>query len=145
VKEIAFHSGVADKLAYACRLLRKVQRQGLRVVVTGEAAALSRLDVQLWTFDPDDFLPHARLRRGEAVPEALRGPTPVWLADEPAAAPPATVLVNLGPGGVAGYEAYERLVELVGLDDSDRQAARARWRAYEAAGHTVVHHAQAGA
>lgn len=140
--QVAFHSGLADKLGYACRLLRKAQRQGQRVVVTGEPALLSRLDVQLWTFEPGEFLAHARLRAGEAVPEALRGPTPLWLADEPGAAPPAAVLLNLGPGEVPAFDSFERVIELVGTDDDERRAARARWRQYEAAGHTVMHHAQ---
>lgn len=145
MSEVAFHTGVADKLGYACRLLRKAHRLGQRAVVTGDPALLARLDVQLWTFDPGEFLPHARLRRGEPVPAALQGPTPVWLADEPATAPAAPLLVNLGPGGPGGVERFERVFELVGQDPDELRAARQRWRQYEAAGHPVVHHPQAPA
>ena len=35
---VDFHTGLADKLAYACRLLRKAHRSRARVVVTGDAA-----------------------------------------------------------------------------------------------------------
>ncbi|EHR71538.1 DNA polymerase III, chi subunit [Burkholderiales bacterium JOSHI_001] len=140
--EVAFHTGVADPLDYACRLLRKAWRQGARAVVTGAPEQLARLDVQLWTFDPGEFIPHARLRVGQQpAPELLR--TPIWLADAGAAAPAAPVLVNLGPDGPDDIQRYERVIEIVGPDDEPRRAARQRWRQYEAAGHQVVHHAKA--
>jgi DNA polymerase-3 subunit chi len=141
--EVAFHTGVADKLGYACRLLRKAWRQGARAVVTGDPAALTRLDQLLWTFDPGEFIPHARLRAGQA-PDPVLSPTPIWLAEDAAGAPEAPVLVNLGPQGAAGFERFARMIELVSADEAERQAARGRWRQYEAAGHKVVHHAQAG-
>lgn len=138
--DVAFHSGLDDKLAYACRLLRKASRQGQKVVVTGEPALLSRLDLQLWTFEPGDFVAHARLRAGESAAPALCEHTPIWLADLPAEAPAATVLVNLGPAEAPGFQAFERLIELVGPDDEERLAARSRWRQYQSAGHPVSHH-----
>ncbi|HET6787048.1 MAG TPA: DNA polymerase III subunit chi, partial [Aquabacterium sp.] len=36
MKLVEFHHGMGDKLAYACRLLRKAYRSGSRVVVTGD-------------------------------------------------------------------------------------------------------------
>jgi len=58
--EIAFHFNAPDKLAYACRLLRKAVSSGAQVVVTGEPASLSALDTQLWTFAALEFVPHCR-------------------------------------------------------------------------------------
>ena len=60
--DIAFHTGLADKATYTCRLLRKAWRQGARVAVTGTPDALNRLDVLLWTFEQEEFVPHARVR-----------------------------------------------------------------------------------
>ena len=57
--EIAFHVNVPDRLAYACRLLRKAVRQGARVAVTAPPATLRGLDRALWTFEPTEFVPHA--------------------------------------------------------------------------------------
>jgi DNA polymerase-3 subunit chi len=142
--EVAFHTGVPDKLAHGCRLLRKAYRQGARVVVAGDPALLARLDQALWTFDPLEFVPHARLRRGQA-PEARLARTPVWLAEPGAEPPHHEVLVNLGPDMPDAYERYERVIELVGADDDDRAAGRRRWRAYEAAGRTIRHHPAAAA
>jgi DNA polymerase-3 subunit chi len=142
--EVAFHTGEADKLLYACRLLRKAWRSGARVAVSGEAAELQRLDQALWTFEPQEFVPHRRLRRDEAVPASLQR-TPIWLLD-PGAEPPAgcEVLVNLGPERRTGDEAFRRIVELVSAEPADAQAGRRRWKQYEAQGWPIRHHPQAG-
>jgi DNA polymerase-3 subunit chi len=133
VTEVAFHTNVPDKLGYTCRLLRKAWRQGHRVVVVGESAALGRLDQALWVFEQTEFVPHLRLRRGESVaPGSLR--TPIWLVDDPEADVQATVLVNLGPEFPGEPGRFERVVEVVSQDVDDAQAGRTRWRRYSAAG-----------
>ena len=71
-----------------------------------------------------------------------RRPTPIWLADAGALPPAADVLVNLGPDDAPDADRFARVIELVGADDADRQAARRRWRAYEARGMVVTHHPQ---
>jgi len=139
--QVDFHTGLADKLAYACRLLRKAQRSGARVVVTGDAALLARLDQLLWTFDPGEFIPHARLRAGERpAPRLAR--TPLWLAEQPADAGSCDVLVNLGPAALGDAPLPARTIELVARDDAEVAAGRQRWRAHLAAGCTPVNHPQ---
>ena len=56
--DVAFHTGIANPLDYACRLLRKAYRSGARVAVHGEPAVLDRLDQALWTFEALEFVPH---------------------------------------------------------------------------------------
>jgi DNA polymerase-3 subunit chi len=137
--QVDFHTGLSDKLDYACRLLRKAYRAGHHVVVTGAPEQLARLDSQLWTFDVGEFVPHARLRRGQPVPPRL-APTPVWLADEPADTGINEVLVNLGPAPVAGFGQFQRVIELVADDVDDATEGRQRWRQYLAAGITPAQH-----
>ena len=48
--DVAFHTGIADPLDYACRLLRKAYRSGARVAVHGAPATLDRLDQALVAF-----------------------------------------------------------------------------------------------
>lgn len=139
--EVAFHTGVADKLGYVCRLLRKAWRQRTRVVVTGDPAALGRLDTALWTFDPQDFIPHVRLMVGTTVPARLAR-TPIWLVDAGASPPHRDVLVNLGPDPGPEPGRFARVVEIVDASDDDRAAGRRRWNAYKAAGWTITHHPQ---
>ncbi len=134
---VDFHTGVADKLGHTCRLVRKAWRAGHRVTVTGSPEQLSRLDLLLWTFEPGEFIPHARLRAGATLPQALAR-TPVWLADRPADLPAAIgedqVLVNLGPEPVADFGRFSRLIEIVALAADEVAGGRQRWRHHLAAG-----------
>ena len=145
---VDFHTGVADKLGHTCRLVRKAWRAGHRVVVTGSPEQLSRLDLQLWIFEPGEFIPHARLRAGATVPPTLLR-TPVWLADQPADLPDeigeSHVLVNLGPGLVVGFERFPRLIEIVSQAAEEMAGGRQRWRPYRAAGRAPTHLSQAAA
>jgi DNA polymerase-3 subunit chi len=107
------------------------------VVVTGSADQLARLDVQLWTFEPGEFIPHARLRAGAGLPPPLVR-TPIWLADDaadlPAEVAHAGVLVNLGPEPAAGFDRFPRLIEIVAQAADEVASGRLRWRHYLAAG-----------
>lgn len=131
--EVAFHTGLADKLAYTCRLLRKAYRQGARVQVRGEGDQLARLDPLLWTFEQLEFVPHLRLRSGQRVGSEFER-TPIWLVDDGAVAPAAPVLVNLGPGAPEDAPRFDRVVELVGDGDDERRSGHRRWRYYESLG-----------
>jgi DNA polymerase-3 subunit chi len=134
--EIAFHFNAPDKLAYACRLLRKATAGGAKVVVTGEEAALHRLDQQLWTFSPIDFVAHCLADSPQSVLQA----SAVVLATDVAQAPHHHVLVNLGEAVPLGFERFERLIEVVTGDAEDRSGARERWRHYASRGFTIIRH-----
>ncbi len=55
---VDFHTNVADKLGYACRLARKAYLAGQPLVVLAEPAVLRAFDERLWTFAPLEFVPH---------------------------------------------------------------------------------------
>lgn len=132
---VAFHFNVPDKLGYTCRLLRKVYRSGKRAVVVGESKQLDQLTKRLWEFDQQDFIPHVRLKSGEASPRMRV--TPLWLAERAQAAPDCEVLINLGHEAPDGHDAFARLIEIVSTDDDDRQGARVRWKQYAAQGWAI--------
>lgn len=134
--EVAFHFNAPDKAAYACRLLRKAVAAGARVVVTAEPDLLDRLDSQLWTFSALEFVPHCRL----GADATMLARSPIVLAASAAEAPHHQVLVNLGERVADGFERYERVIEVVTLDDADRAAARLRWRHYADRGYAIVRH-----
>jgi len=135
--EVAFHFNAPDKLAYACRLLRKAVAGGSRVVVTAPAEALARLDTLLWTFSQTDFIAHAR----QPAEAQLLAASPVVLTETPAQdLPHHQVLLNLGAQVPAGFDRYERLIEVVSLDDEDRQQARGRWKHYTDLGYQIIRH-----
>lgn len=137
--EVSFHFNAPDRLAYACRLLRKAARAGSRVAVTAPAETLGALDRALWTFDPTDFVPHRRLPAGEAVPPRLR-PTPIWLLERLADAPDHDVLLNLAQELPVGFESFERVIEIVSVSNEDRVAARERWKHYTSRGYAITRH-----
>lgn len=139
--KVEFHSSVPDKLEHACRLLRKAQAAGAKVVVAGEPGVLDRLDAALWTFDALSFVPHVRVRAAAAAPSTAAR-TPLWLADEPARCAYCDVLVNLRAEMVEGWQGFARVIEIVQAGDSDARLARQRWRTYaEHPGVELVHHA----
>jgi DNA polymerase-3 subunit chi len=135
--EVAFHFNAPDKLGYACRLLRKAWGSGAQVVVTGEPGQLRELDTALWTFAPLEFVPHCY---GAAQGEQVQARSPVVLADNPRGAPHQQVLVNLGTAVPDGFERFERLIEVVTVQDEDRSTARRRWKHYADRGYAIVRH-----
>jgi len=134
---VEFHTGLADPLALACRLLRKAQRQGIRLLVTVNAPRLAELDALLWTFEPQSFVPHVRM---PGAPDAVAARTPIWLCEAVPSGPVPTVLVNLGAPAPASLAPFERVIELVSHDVDEAQAGRERWRAYKAQGLQIVHY-----
>ena len=142
MSQVAFHVNAPDKTAYACRLLRKANGQGAKVVVTGELAELDRLDFALWSFSALEFLPHCR---ADASPGMLAA-SPIVMVQAGQRPPPAAVLVHLGGPVSMHIGRFEKIIEIVGQSESDRLDARMRWKQYAAQGHAVGHHdvAQAG-
>ncbi|MEO5688357.1 MAG: DNA polymerase III subunit chi [Burkholderiaceae bacterium] len=136
--DVAFHTGIANPLDYACRLLRKAYRSGARVAVHGEPALLDRLDQALWTFEQIEFVPHIMIPRdaGDGQRLAL---SPIVLVKDGAAPAACRIGVSLGGHAVGEVAAFDRLIAIVGLDPEHREAGRLRWREYERAGHAVSH------
>jgi len=137
--EIAFHFNAPDKVAYACRLLRKAVAANAKVVVVVPEMQMAQLDESLWTFSQLEFLAHCRMDS----PQAIRQASPVHLAtsvDEMDEFTTRDVLLNLGDTVCAGFEQFARVIEVVTLDDADRQYARNRWKQYTDQGFDIVRH-----
>lgn len=134
--QVAFHFNVPERVAYACRLLRKAVASGSKVAVTGPQNSLHELDEALWTFSATDFVPHCYLTSDAHVVAA----SPVILTSSIESAPDLPVLLNLGPAVPDGFDRYERVIELVMLDDEDRQLARRRWKHYTDLGYAITRH-----
>ena len=139
MSQVSFYTGVADRLPYLCRLLRKAQQSGAQVGVVGPSNLLERLDAALWSFEPTEFVPHVRLTKGQALSEALRA-TPIVLADSAQAIEHREVLLNIGAEIPADFEQFARVLEVVSKDAEQAQAGRARFKRYKELGHEVVHH-----
>jgi DNA polymerase-3 subunit chi len=134
--EVAFHFNAPDRVAYACRLLRKAVSSGAKIVVVGAPDTLQQLDVALWTFSPTDFVPHCHFDSDPSIVAA----SPVILASTTTSMPHQQVLINLGHLVPEGYEQFDRVIEVVELNDEDRQLARGRWKKYTEHGYTITRH-----
>jgi DNA polymerase III subunit chi len=137
--EVSFHFNAPDKLGYACRLLRKAFNAKARVVVLANANDLATLDAQLWTFSALEFIPHCH---AQAQPDLLQA-SPIVLTstlEDSAQLPHHQVLVNLDMNLPMGFEKFERVVEVVTLDEEERQQARRRWKHYADRGYPIVRH-----
>ncbi|MFI4939499.1 MAG: DNA polymerase III subunit chi [Burkholderiales bacterium] len=133
---IDFHSNVPDKIAYACRLVRKARAANCNIVLFVEnRARLDALDEALWTFSDMDFLPHA------IADDALAADTPVVLTDnDQAALPHHQVLINLSAATPGHFAQFERMFEVVSADADDTSAGRERFRFYRQQGYPLTHY-----
>lgn len=134
--EVAFHFNAADKWLYLCRLLRKAAQKGSRVAVSGDRSALERIDLGLWTFSPLDFVPHCS---DSSSPDMLDA-SPIVFCESADSSPHHEVLLNLGAAVLPGFERFERLIEVVGMDDADRVDSRKRWKYYLDRGYAITRH-----
>lgn len=132
---IDFHSNVADKISYACRLVRKAHAAQCRIVLLAEdAVSVAALDTALWTFSELDFLPHILA----ADPLALQ--TPIILTDNDATDyPHHQVLINLSNKTPAHFARFERMFEIISSNDVDKQSGRDRYRFYQQRGYPLTH------
>lgn len=132
---IDFHSQVADKIHFTCRLVRRARRDDCNIVVLAGRADLAKLDAALWNFAEQEFLPHVR------AGDPLAAQTPVILTeDDNTALPHHQVLINLSGTTPAHFARFERLIEIVTDDKDDLEASRTRYGAYQKRGYPLVHH-----
>jgi len=117
------------------RLLVKTLQVGERaVVMLGSPERVDVLNTHLWTYDPNSFLPHGSVRDGEAARQ------PVWLTHLDENPNGATFLFVADRARSEKMDGYKRCFELFdGRDEAAVIDTRERWKAYKAAGHTVVY------
>jgi DNA polymerase-3 subunit chi len=132
---IDFHSNVPNKIAYACRLVRKARAADCRIVLLArDKQQLAELDEQLWVFSEHDFLPHVMLNDPLAVQ------TPVLLTtDHAMESPHYQILINLSDTPPDHFARFERMFEVISSDDNDKSAGRERYRYYQQRGYPLTH------
>lgn len=132
---IDFYFEAEDKLQVACRLSAKAAQQKLRVLIYApNEAQAQRIDRMLWTWQPTAFLPHCMTR------SPLAAETPVLITHDPEDTPHDEVLLNLHSAWPPAFSRFQRLVEIVGCEEEDREAARARFRFYRDRGYAIAKH-----
>ena len=132
---IDFYSNAESKLQVACQLVAKAFREQLPVVVYAPDHETARnVDRLLWTYQAIGFIPHC------LAGDALSSETPVVIAVGDCDSAHYRVLLNLHAESPPTFSRFQRLIEIVGPDDEDRQLARARFRFYRDRGYEIHHH-----
>ena len=132
---IDFYFNAPDRLQIACRLAGKALAQKQRLLVYApETETASRIDRMLWTWPAIGFVPHCMAH------DRIAAETPVLIAADDATPPGCEVLLNLGAECPPHFARFERLLEVVGADEEDRKAARARYRYYQERGYRISSH-----
>jgi DNA polymerase III subunit chi len=133
--QIDFYTHVPDRLRAACVLSAKAFARGLKVTVfCADAGTVQRLDRMLWTTPAIGFVPHC------APDDPLAAVTPIILDYHGENLLNDEVLLNLRPEWPAFFSRFQRLVEIVGLDEADRAEARERFRFYRDRGYEIRTH-----
>lgn len=114
-------------------LLEKTLERGLKAVVMASSdERVEALTQHLWTYNPNNFIPHGSSKDGNAERQ------PIWLtaADE---RPNEATFLFLTDGAETNRAGdYERICEIFdGNDEGAIAAARKRWGGYKSAGHNL--------
>ena len=132
---VDFFFNAEDKLQVACRIAGKAVARGERLLIYApDAETASRLDKLLWTWPATGFVPHC------APHDPLAPETPVLIASGDEAPEGVATMLSLSAECPPHFARFDRLCELVGLEDEDRKAARARYRFYRDRGYRITDH-----
>lgn len=116
-------------------LLEKTLERGWRAVVqSGSEERLEALDLALWTYKEESFLPHGTRKDGSAEAQ------PVYLTTSDDNPNGAGVRFLVDGGEASSFEGVARLVYLFdGRDPQATERARRQWQGAKAAGCAVTY------
>lgn len=130
--------GARDRDLYACRLAEKAFRLGHGAYLyTADTETAHRLDKLLWTFSQGSFIPHGLYE--EAAPDTVPSfPVVIGCLEPPIACH--DVLISLSAEVPPFFSRFERVVELVGAEETEKSRARERFRFYRERGYPLQTH-----
>ncbi len=133
--QIDFYFHVENKLQTACALSAKACARGLRVLAfCPDADAGAKFGRLLWTAQAVSFIPHC------TAADPLAAVTPVIVDHDGSHSPHDEVLINLRAEWPPFFSRFQRLIEIVSLDEEDRAHARARFKFYRDRGYAIQSH-----
>jgi DNA polymerase-3 subunit chi len=121
-------------------LERAYSRGDRALVVAGSPERVEALTAHLWTYKPDNFLPHGSPKDGEAAEQ------PIYLTAGEEHPNGAKVLFLCDGATRADLGAFALVCDMFdGNDDAAVAAARDRWKTYLQAGHQLIYFQQSPA
>jgi len=133
VTKVDFYTGSDDKLRTACQLSQKAMQNGLRVLLhVPDETTADKLDKLLWHFPATAFMPHCRNSAAEAATmPVIIGRDEVFHHSE--------LLISLHSACLPFFSRFERVIEIVSLDDEDAKLGRERYVYYKDRGYEMRH------
>ena len=121
-------------LLLVCELAKRGYAANLSILVLArDAAQAEAIDDLMWSFDPDEYLPHQIAGMDEGDDD-----TPILIATPDMDIPARSMLINLRD--VAPNGSFDRVLEVVPADPSARAPLRERWKHYQSLGFEVNKH-----
>ena len=118
-------------LLLVCELAKRGYAANLSILVLArDAAQAEAIDDLMWSFDPDEYLPHQIAGMDEGDDD-----TPILIATPDMDIPARPMLINLRDGAPNG--SFDRVLEVVPADPAARAPLRERWKHYQALGFDV--------
>ena len=131
--KIDFYQISGDENVFACRLIDKVYRGGHKIYVhAADATQAGELDDRLWVFREDSFIPHA------LHSATLEVPVKIGFDHEPS--DHQDVLINLSGQIPHFFSRFDRVAEVVPVDENRRNAARENYAYYKQRGYMLNYH-----
>jgi len=125
---------LSARLDFACKLCEKAWRLGHRVYLhCQDAEQRSELDLRLWRFKGEAFVPHDLAELHADAPVALG-------LNAESAGEHRDLLINLGADVPIFVGQFERVAEIVVEEATIRQSARERFRFYREQGYALQDH-----
>jgi DNA polymerase-3 subunit chi len=133
VTKVDFYTGSEDKLRTACQLSHKAMQNGLRVLLhVPDADTADKLDKLLWQYPATAFMPHCYSHAAEAATlPVIIGQDEVFHHSE--------LLISLHSTCLPFFSRFDRVIEIVGLDDEDAKLGRERYGFYRDRGYELRH------
>lgn len=126
------------KLKFASRLCNKIQRLDKKIlVITDSVAVTERLDQILWEFSDTSFVAHEQIT-DQALSTIQIGEH--IQVDQQVLARGYSVLINLCQSVPIFNHHFDRVAEIVDPSETDKAAARARFKCYQEEGFELKTH-----
>lgn len=118
-------------LLLVCELVKRAFAANLpTLILTRDQGQAEALDDLLWSFDPDEYLPHQIAGQDEDDAD-----TPILIATPELDVPARPLLINLRDAAPGGQ--FDRVLEVVPADPAARGPLRERWKHYQALGYEL--------
>jgi DNA polymerase III subunit chi len=130
---VSFYTNVDHKPALVSRLVQKALNQKHQVTIFTREEDATSVSEQLWTYDQTSFISNILAN------DALALITPVVIDWQMHTIFQDDVLINMQEGQLTFFGRFRHLIEVVGLDEQDKSAARKRYSFYRDRGYEIKH------